>query len=363
MTMNIELVHEIVSQPWAIEPSALQALYIAVRSGTQDERVIESAMMKRGMKPQMNGTVAVIPVRGVIRQRRSSMEAMFGMSFGTTTEDLMQACQQAMADEAVKAVIFDIDSPGGTTAGVAELADAMFKMRGQKPMVAVANAMCASAAYHLASQCDEIVGTPTSLTGSIGVVAVHEDMSRMMDEMGVTVTMIAAGKYKTEGNSFEPLTDEAKGAIQRLVDEHYGLFVGAVARGRGVSAGEVRSGFGQGRVLSAKDAKAAGLIDRIGTLRETVQRMGGTMPDDMMDKKDMMMHGWAAETELKAQKFHVTAPPEEVPPGEDDAPEIETEAPVIDGDTAVEVEPEAETPEGAPLNERARRRFQLAQRS
>jgi len=322
--MKIELMREIVAQPWAIEPSALQAIYMAARS---DEPTLDAAML-RGRKPVSGGAVAVIPIRGVIRQRRSAFEDMFGMSFGTTTEDLMQACQQAMADESVKAVVFDIDSPGGTTAGVAELADAMFKMRGQKPMVAVANAMCASAAYHLASQCDEIVGTPSSLTGSIGVFAVHEDMSRMIDAMGVTVTMIAAGKYKTETNPFEPLSEDAKAAIQRMVDEHYSLFVGAVARGRGVTAAEVRAGFGQGRALSAKDAKAAGLIDRIGTLRETVQRMGGTMP------ADDMMHSEA------------------------DPPEIEAEAPVIDGDAAAEV-----TPDAAPLDERARRRFQLAQRS
>jgi ClpP class serine protease len=91
--------------------------------------------------------------------------------------------------------------------------------------------------------------------------------------MGVETTLVSAGKYKTEGNPWEPLSDEARESIQHDVDHFYGLFTADVAKGRGVKQADVKAGYGEGRVMNAKDALAAGLVDRVETLGEAASRL------------------------------------------------------------------------------------------
>jgi signal peptide peptidase SppA len=151
----------------------------------------------------------------------------------------------------------------------------MFALRGVKKQVAYVGALAASAGYWLAAQADEIISTPSGTAGSIGVYSAHQDMSKALEAEGIDVTLISAGKYKVEGSPFAPLSDEAKAFMQARVDEAYSQFLKDVARGRGVSVADVRNGYGEGRALSAKDAKAAGLIDTIATFDETLSGLTG----------------------------------------------------------------------------------------
>jgi ClpP class serine protease len=128
----------------------------------------------------------------------------------------------------------------------------------------------ASAAYYIGSSASEIVVTPSGLIGAIGVYSMHEDHSQELADSGIKVSLIAAGKYKFEDNPFIPLTDEARAAIQERVDAYYALFTRDVAKGRGVSIDAVRNGFGEGRVVDAKQAVALGMADRIATLDEVI---------------------------------------------------------------------------------------------
>lgn len=274
-------VHYVASSLWAIDEGKLAELVsvLAFRAagGTFTPEEIK-ARIGDGNSPQaasrsQGGAVAVIPVRGVIAHRMSGMEDSSG---GTSAEGIGRMLRAAMADASVGTILLDVDSPGGTVTGVSELAEELFEMRGKgKKIVAQVNGLAASAAYWLASQADEIVSLPSGLAGSIGVFTVHQNLAAALEKEGVDVTVISAGKYKVEGNPFEPLSDEAKAVKQAQVDEAYGQFVKDVARGRGVTASAVRSGYGEGRVLTAKDAKAAGLIDRIGTMEDTIGRLVG----------------------------------------------------------------------------------------
>lgn len=263
--------------PWAILPDKLNEIQelIALRAAgvrfSVDEiqaRIGFDAAAARRVSSE--GSVAVIPIYGVLSQRMNLMSMMSG---GTSTEQLSDQVRQAMADDDVGAIVFDVDSPGGNVNGIPELADELFGYRGQKPMVAVVNPLNASAAYWLTSQMNEIVITPSGQTGSIGVVAMHQDVSGALANEGVAVNLITAGKYKAEGNPYQPLDDEARDAIQSSVNDYYGMFVDAVARGRGVKASDVRNGFGEGRVLGAKAAVSAGLADRVDTLKGTIARL------------------------------------------------------------------------------------------
>jgi capsid assembly protease len=263
---------------WAIVPEKLHEI-VAVLSFraaghefTPEEIEARLGSARGGAATSAGKGVAVIPIRGVIAHRMGLLEQSSG---GASTEGIGQMVDAAMADDSIGSVIYDVDSPGGTVTGVQELAAKIFNYRGQKKQIAHVNGMAASAAYWLASQADELVSIPSGRAGSIGVYTAHADLSAALEKEGVKVTVISAGKHKVEGQPYQPLSAEALAFLQSEVDEAYGLFVKDVARGRGVSVSDVKHGYGEGRALTAKDAKAAGLIDRIDTFEGTVARLIG----------------------------------------------------------------------------------------
>jgi signal peptide peptidase SppA len=183
-----------------------------------------------------------------------------------------------MADPNVTAIVIDVDSPGGSVSGVDELAAEIYAARGKKTIVAISNTLNASAALYISSAASELVVMPSSLTGSIGVYNAHEDDSEYLAKLGIKITLISAGKFKVEGNPYEPLDPVALAAQKLLVDGYYNLFVKAIAKFRGVKVAEVTDGFGEGRVLMAADAVASGMADRIGTLDTVLAKFGVKRP-------------------------------------------------------------------------------------
>jgi len=256
-----------------------------------------SAARQQNLATAGAGSVAVIPIYGIINQRYSGD---FSGPSGTSIQNLTQQFRQAVNDPNVKAIVFDIDSPGGSVSGVDEFAVEVFQARGKKKISAVSNTLCASAAYYIGSQASEFCVSPSSLTGSIGVYSAHEDDSVALENLGVKVSLISAGKYKVEGNNFEPLSDEARTAMQAMVDDYYGMFVSAVARGRGVKVSAVKSGFGEGRVLTAKDAVASGMADKVATLDEVlagygVKQQGGVSALKKANPAAVLQHSFTGE--------------------------------------------------------------------
>ena len=269
------IVHALLGMAWAVEADKLAAIaeFISIRA-VLAQPIPSDALEKYAAAPRplasVRDSVAVLPLHGVLGHRLNLMSAMSG---GTSTEQLGRDLDSLAADPSVSAIVLDIDSPGGTVAGTPELAAKITAARSSKPVIAVANARAASAAYWLASQASELVVTPSGEVGSIGVVGMHRDMSKALEQEGIATTLIAAGKYKTEGNPFGPLSEEARAAFQQTVDDAYGQFVSAVAVGRKVDEQQVRDGFGQGRMVGARAAVRQGMADRIATLDETVTRM------------------------------------------------------------------------------------------
>ena len=265
--MTEQMMRAVAETAWAIDRGyLLRAMQTVAREGPREQAALPRRIARQ------NGAVVTIPIRGPIQHREDVFMRLFGV--GTSTEAIGRAFDQAVADPAVKAVVLDIDSPGGEVAGTPELADQIFAARGRKPIVAVANAFMASGAYYLGSQADELVATPSAQVGSIGVWMAHADESKLLEALGVTVTLVSAGEHKVDGNPFEPLSDAARANMQARVDEAYELFVGAVARGRGVPLDRVRSGYGRGAVLAATAALAQGMVDRIEPLEVTMRRQG-----------------------------------------------------------------------------------------
>jgi signal peptide peptidase SppA len=199
---------------------------------------------------------------------------------GTGLDAFMGAFRSAMVNPEVGAILIDIDSPGGQVGGVPEAAAEIRAARDQKPITAFANVGigAASAAYYIGAQAGEFVASPSAEVGSIGVRGVHEDMSGFFEQKGIKHTIISAGKYKTEGSPYGPMTEEGLAYYQRTVDHYYEMFLADVAKGRQVAVSLVRSDFGEGRMLLAKDALKAGMIDRIDTLGGAIARIAKTMP-------------------------------------------------------------------------------------
>lgn len=269
----------VAATPWAILSDKLSELLgvLAFRASGQ-EFTAEEIQARIGGGPStpighaFDSKIAVIPIHGVLANRMGIMDESSG---GASAEQIGAALRQVTADPSIGTIVYDIDSPGGTVPGISELAAQMFALRGVKKQIAQVNALAASAAYWLASQADEIVCTPSGNVGSIGVFSVHEDLSAALEKEGIKITLVSAGKFKLAGNPFEPLSTEERDVIQARVDDAYAQFIRDVARGRGVTPAEVRKGYGEGRALSAKDAKAAGMIDRIDTMDGTLERLTG----------------------------------------------------------------------------------------
>lgn len=171
--------------------------------------------------------------------------------------------RRALADPSVKTIDLFVDSPGGSVLGLPETADVIRAAGKQKPVRAFVTGIAASAAYWLASQASTISLTPSGEVGSVGVLDLHADISKALDNAGVKVTAVTAGEHKVERAPFNPLSDAAKAHMQVGVNAWYGDFLSAIRRGRGARV-SATGNFGGGRMLSAKDAMREGLIDFIG---------------------------------------------------------------------------------------------------
>lgn len=271
------IVRAAIETPWAILPGKLEEirgfLEHKAAGGEIAAKDIEAALgssRPRQDGTQMVGSVAIISITGTIANRMNMLDQMSG---GCSLNMVANQLRAAVDDPQVSAVVLDIDSPGGSVAGVPEFADLVTSLKDRKKIVAVANGMAASAAYWIASACSELVVTPSGQVGSIGVFTLHQDVSKAMEAEGVKMTFVSAGKYKVEGNPYEALSDDARAAMQDRISGYYDMFVRGVAQGRGASQSAVRDGFGQGRMVLAKAAVAGGMADRVDTIDNTVARL------------------------------------------------------------------------------------------
>lgn len=281
------------SSVWAISDQAAAALEAALmaRGGDlADARDVAFGRLDQAqLEPRRGGVVAVVPVLGEISQRPSF--------WGTSTESLAQILADLEVAKDVVATVLSIDSPGGTVYGVPEAASIIRASAARKPIVSIANTFAASAAYWLGSQATEMLASPSAEVGSIGVYVLHLDMSAALEKEGLRVRMVKAGKHKAETSPYAPLTDEAEAYLQEQVDRYYGMFVSDVAKGRKVSLDAVRSGFGEGRVVGAKQAVELGMVDSVGTLADAVRRAASLAQERKREAARVQMD----ESELRAR--------------------------------------------------------------
>lgn len=272
-------ISDILTAPWAIEPSKLIELHAIYQAHVRGEAIDIEAVEKRLGRPLANEQrsyeiidgVAVLSIEGVVAKKMNMFSQISG---GASSQLARRSLLEAKRDPAVHSIIQYIDSPGGTVDGTQAYADTVFDARSDKPIVTLASGTIASAAYWFGSAASKVyIADTTTSVGSIGVVTAHVDVSAQEAARGIKTTEITAGKYKRIASQYGPLSEEGRQSIQDQLDYMYSLFVGAVAKNRGVSADVVLSDMADGRVFIGQQAIDAGLVDGIITLDALIEQL------------------------------------------------------------------------------------------
>lgn len=256
--------------------------------------------------------IAVIPIFGTLVRRTVGLEAQSGFtSYASIGEQLTMALQ----DVAVKAILLDVDSPGGEAGGVFDLADQIYAARKTKPIWAVADEEAFSAAYALAASATRLYVPRTGGVGSIGVIAVHLDQSQAEADAGLKYTAIYAGAQKNDLSPHEPLSDPARAALQTEVDRVYDLFVQTVARARKLTPDAVKAT--EAGLFFGAEALTNGLADKSGTFADALADLTASIAPRMprfslpttttLQGKDKNMRDQNQKIEAEAQVAEVEA--------------------------------------------------------
>lgn len=213
----------------------------------------------------LGGNVALIPIEGEITGSRDT-----GLSFGgavAASPDIVEMIEKADKNPSIKAIIFEINSPGGSAVASEEIAEAVQKTN--KTKVAWIREVGASGAYWIASSTDHIVANRASVTGSIGVIASYLEFPGFLERYNITYNRLVAGKYKDIGSPFKEMTSEERAVFQQTLDEMRDYFVSEVARNRHMSKKDVDK-IANGLFYLGSQAKDYGLVDELGGKTEVI---------------------------------------------------------------------------------------------
>lgn len=204
--------------------------------------------------------LAKVSMIGSMTHRASQLSAASGME---SYDALAASIRAAAADPAVKTILIEADTPGGTVAGIAEAATAVAEARKVKRVIVAANGRCCSAGYWIASQATEIWATDLSQIGSIGVVRAHVDQTAANAMEGIAFTYFYRGAHKIDGSPNVKMSDKAKALADAEVGLYYDKFIAAVAAGRGGRFTAKQAQATEAKIYIADEAKRLGLIDRV----------------------------------------------------------------------------------------------------
>ena len=206
--------------------------------------------------------IALITMRGLISS------SIPGTVSDSMVDDMRAALQQARDDSRVKAIVLEIDSPGGEVTASDQIYNAVVNARAKKPVIVYMESLAASGGYYISCGGKFLMANETTITGSIGVIIQTLNYEQLLNKVGLASVVFKSGKFKDVLNGARPMTPEERDLIQSFVMQTYDKFLGIVARERGIPADTLRNGIADGRILSGKDALNDKLIDGVGQLED-----------------------------------------------------------------------------------------------
>lgn len=209
--------------------------------------------------------IAVVPLTGTLSPD--------GRYWGTSTKQFVKQVTGFANDSQIGAIVLRVDSPGGTAVGNMEAGEAIRALRGTKPIVTSVDSLMASAATWIGTAASEVSVTPSGEAGSIGVISMYADFSKAYEEYGIKIDVMRIPALKARFSGVEPLTEEMRATLKSRLDECYSQFKRAMADNRNVRVDTIESKFGGGEMLLAKEALEAGLVDRIESYDQLLNRL------------------------------------------------------------------------------------------
>lgn len=240
---------------------------IALRGFATGVRVEEpvpkfrEVVVQRGAR-LVSDRIALITMRGLISG------SIPGNVSESMVEDMRLALEQARDDSHVKAIVLEIDSPGGEVTAADQIYNAVTKARARKPVVVYMDSLAASGGYYVACGGKYLMANETTITGSIGVIIQTLNYEQLFNKIGLASVVFKSGKFKDILNGARPMTPEEKELIQSFVMQTYDKFLGVVSKERSLNADMLRNTIADGRILSGKDALSNKLIDGLGQIED-----------------------------------------------------------------------------------------------
>ena len=256
--------------------SALCGMYLSVHPGascTQNKNSSTVVVKTSGTKNKGTEGIAWIKIRGVISEEDSSS----AWSMPTGASYIAKRVREAAKEDKVKAIVLDINSPGGTVASVQDIYSELLKAKEQgKKIVALFRDVAASGAFYIAMAADQIVADPGTITGSVGVIMQAGNVTGLFDKLGIKVEPITSGKYKDIGSAYRPMTDAERALLQDMVNDTYSQFLDVVKTGRPNVKLMDLAQYTDGRVFTGKRAFELGFVDKLGG-EETARLLAGEL--------------------------------------------------------------------------------------
>ena len=268
-------------------------------------------VVERGHKGSKD-KIALIPLRGVIS---SSIPGNLGDSM---VDDLRLALDQAREDNNVRAVVLEIDSPGGEVTASDVIYNAVVKTRARKPVVVYMDSLAASGGYYVACGGRYLIANETTITGSIGVIIQTLNYEQLFNKIGLSSIVFKSGKFKDMLNGARPITPEEREYVQSFVMGTYEKFLGIVAKERNLSADNLRNTIADGRILSGKDAQTNKLIDGLGQIEDAFRKareLGGSSEATVVKYGPpfALSHLFRALGQSRSAKLELTLPKQLMP--------------------------------------------------
>ncbi|MEM2916677.1 MAG: signal peptide peptidase SppA [Candidatus Woesearchaeota archaeon] len=214
----------------------------------------------------MSGNIAVVPIKGILTTGENAK--YFLEDSGTPSEKIVEWIKNADKDSKTKAILLEIDSPGGSPVATEEIARAV--KDANKTVIAVIRETGASGAYWIASAANYIFASKMSITGSIGVSSSRLEFAGLLKDYNVTYRRLVSGKYKDAGTRWKEMTPEEEALFQRMLDEVHAEFIRAVAENRNLPIEKVKE-LAHGFVFTGAQAKENGLVDAIGNKDDAIK--------------------------------------------------------------------------------------------